>query len=95
MSATSTISAIPATWTAANPGGNTEYVLLQLRGQGPVVVQVAASAPANDSQDGIVIDDNVLRELPLPGLGATDIVYVRSLDTRNHAITVYSVPTAV
>ena len=53
--------------------------LVQLRSDGPVIIQVAASLPSASDTKGVVLVKDGLAEIALNGLDSgTDIVYARS-----------------
>lgn len=78
MASTTDFIAQPGAWTAVNDV-DVSYALVQVKHEDPIRVVVAQSAPAASSTDGIVVDMDRLDTLPLHGLGAGDVVYVKAI----------------
>ena len=80
-------------WIPAN-GGDINYALLQLKSDGPVLVQIAARDPGPTNVEGIVLMRGELEELPLPGIEPGDILYLRSLQDEDNNVAVYTTNSA-
>ena len=65
---------------------------IQLKDDGPVLVAVAATAPAVDSEDAFEIarEDGSLHGLNFTSLEATDRVYVRSRHDENNTVVAFA-----
>lgn len=83
-----------ATWAAVNVEA-LSYAMVQLKTDGPVLVQVAQSQPSAADVQGVTLAAGELQELPLPGLVAGDIVYLKSTQGEDNTCAVFGTLAAV
>lgn len=88
MAATKQVTAVQASWLNVEDS-DMSYCFLQLRGDGPILVQVADSQPNASSEDGILLWKEGLMDLPIPNLTTSNRVWVRSLQNEGNAVAAF------
>lgn len=84
-------------WVAVNEADSNPldvtHAMLQLKSTGPVLVKVTPTnvQPAPSESDGIMLYKGGLEELPMPGLVAGNMIWVRSFEDEENRVAAYLV----
>jgi len=92
MSYTKDFTVTKGTWTLLIDGQTSGFV--QLKDDGPVLIAVAASAPAVDSEDALILDERNIKAISFSALEVSDKVYARSIHDETNTVAACATGTA-